>query len=89
MENRYQNIAIFFLVLAGLILLLVGKQGNNLKVGGLIALAVLFLLTLIFPLAGMVLAIMVFVVAYFDNSRAVWDWWSKARETVVNLKQGG
>lgn len=86
LENRFQTISFFFLAMAALILILVSKKGSEIKIGGLVAIAAMVILTLVFPLAGMVLSIPIFLVLYFDNSPAIWDWWGKVKNTVVNVK---
>lgn len=85
-SDRLQGIAFFFLILAGLVLLLMNKKSGQAKLGGIIALMLIAGLTLVFPLAGLVLAIPIFAVLWFDNNKTVLEWWETARNTVLKTE---
>lgn len=79
MESRFQQIAFLFLAMTALILVLINSQGAKVKIAGFVALAVLVVLTLVFPFAGMIVSVPVFLVAYIDNHKLIWSWWDKVK----------
>lgn len=83
-EDKYRNIAIAMLALTALILWLFKKSGNTVKLQSFIALALILGLTLIIPFGGMLLAIPIFLVVWFDHQKEVWAWWSGLKDATLN-----
>jgi hypothetical protein len=83
LENKYQSIAFFFIALSGLVMLLISTKNGNTKLVGFVALAFLIVITLVFPFAGFILSLPVFIVIFFDNNKQVWEWWNKVKTSTL------
>lgn len=80
-----QNTAIGLLIMTALILLLVQKSGDKLKLTSFIALGLLLLVCFLSPLIGFIFAVPVFVVVYFDHYKEVLAYWDKMKTLNFNL----
>lgn len=87
-DEKMKNIAIALLILTALISWLFQKSGEKVKLSSFVALAVILGLTLVAPLAGMILAVPIFLIVYFDHHTEVLAWWEKISKASLNLGGG-
>jgi len=79
---KYQEWAIGCLILAALILYIADRQGLTVQVG--FALIALSVVALLFPLAGLVLAIPALFLVWFRNYQGFFDWFSALTGVTLN-----
>lgn len=84
-DGKYQNIAIGLLALTALIMLLFQKSEGQTKMQGFIALAIILGISLVFPFVGMLLAVPIALVAWFDHQKEIWGWWEKQKNNSLNI----
>lgn len=80
-----RNIAIAVLAVTALIMLLLRPAGGQVKAGPFVALAVILGMTLVFPFAGLLLSVPVFLVAWFDHQEVIWGWWDGIKNATLNV----
>jgi hypothetical protein len=72
-NNKYLNISLILLAVAALFL----GIANKLSPVTILALIILLLFSLLFPFAGLLIAVPVGLIAWLENSDAAWQMWEK------------
>ena len=73
-NNKYLNISLIILAMAALFL----GAAHKLTPVTILAMVILLLLSLLFPFAGLLIAVPVGLIAWLENSEAAWQLWEKA-----------
>lgn len=77
MDNeKYLNVTVGLMALVALVLL-IGK--GEVKAYNIIALLAIVALSFAFPFLGMILAIPIFMLSYFEYQDEVWSWWESVK----------